>query len=256
MSGRVVGFSMKALPWRGNGRLYPGGGRRQAMLPVGRRFSTRSDRSCGGAASISGRLMNPAPDASHSRATDRCANRRRAITSSGRGGIREIEFLAQTHQLIHGGRIGRCGYGGPVRRWMRWRRRGGSAVKMPLLGEAYDGLRVIEHRLQMVADQQTHTLPSRYALDNVARLHGLGDGAALLAHLRHYTDAVAQRFDALLTEGDGPASPSRSTWQRWGRGKPDPELARRIEGWVDGRYQALRSPAAIAAWPVRPALIA
>ncbi len=175
----------------------------------------------------------------------------------GRGGIREIEFFAQTHQLIHGGRD----------RSLRVRRTRAaldalaaagriSGEDAAVLGEAYDGLRVIEHRLQMVADQQTHTLPSGDALDNVARLHGLGDGAALLAHLRHYTDAVAQRFDALLTEGDGPASPSVNA-VRDGAEAVDPELARRIEGWVDGRYQALRSPAAIAAFDaVRPALIA
>ena len=171
----------------------------------------------------------------------------------GRGGIREIEFFAQTHQLIHGGRD----------RSLRVRRTRAaldalaaagriSGDDAAVLGEAYDGLRVIEHRLQMVADQQTHTLPSGDALDNVARLHGLGDGAALLAHLRRYTDAVAQRFDALLTEGDGGAAIA----VQGADDAVDPELARRIEGWTDGRYQALRSPAAISAFDaVRPALL-
>ena len=43
-----------------------------------------------------------------------------------------------------------------------------------------DRLRTLEHRLQMVADQQTHAVPADpAALDNVARLDGLADGAAL-----------------------------------------------------------------------------
>ena len=101
----------------------------------------------------------------------------------GRGGIREVEFFAQTHQLIHGGRH-------PAVR-LRGTRASLDALAAAglidpadalVLGESYDRLRTIEHRLQMVADQQTHRLPADpAALDSVARLDGLPDGAALVA---------------------------------------------------------------------------
>ncbi len=125
----------------------------------------------------------------------------------GRGGIREVEFFAQTHQLIYGGRLP------PLRR------RGTRAALDALaeegivaaedaraLGEAYDRLRTIEHRLQMVDDRQTHSLPADpAALDNVARLDGLADGAALVAELRELCGAVAERYDSLLGDGEDAA---------------------------------------------------
>src|SRR5690606_20438941 len=79
-----------------------------------------------------------------------------------------------------------------------------------VLGQAYDRLRVIEHRLQMVHDRQTHALPESVAdLDNVARLDGLEDGQALVAELTALCRTVAERYDRLLGEGDAPA-PDRS----------------------------------------------
>src|SRR5690606_18596529 len=103
----------------------------------------------------------------------------------GRGGIREIEFFAQTHQLIHGGRH-------PAVR-VRGTRAALDALAAEgivspddavLLGESYDRLRTIEHRLQMVLDRQTHSLPvDPQALDGVARLDGLESGEALVEEL-------------------------------------------------------------------------
>ena len=168
----------------------------------------------------------------------------------GRGGIREIEFFAQTHQLIHGGRDPSL------------RQRGTRAALDALaiagvigagdaqvLGEAYDRLRVVEHRLQMVADQQTHSLPAGAALDGVAQLDGLADGAALVAELRGICGAVAGRYDAMLGAGES-ADPSPD------RAIPA-EVVRRAANWVDGRYRALRSEAAIGAFEaVRPRLLA
>jgi len=118
----------------------------------------------------------------------------------GRGGIREIEFFAQTHQLIYGGRVPAL------------RRRGTRAAldalaaeeiispeDAAMLGDAYDRLRVVEHRLQMIDDRQTHALPqTAAALDNVARLDGLADGSALLAELTQLCASVAGRYDGLL----------------------------------------------------------
>src|SRR5262249_35121326 len=78
----------------------------------------------------------------------------------GRGGIREIEFFVQTQQLSAGGRhselrghetLAMLGVLA-VREWI-------GADARDELTAAYQFLRALEHRLQMVADEQTHTLP-------------------------------------------------------------------------------------------------
>ena len=177
----------------------------------------------------------------------------------GRGGIREIEFFAQTHQMIHGGRRPEL------------RQRGTRAAldalaaaglidpaDALLLGTSYDRLRTIEHRLQMVADQQTHRLPlDPAALDNVARLDGLADGSALVAELAAISEAVGARYDALLAQhsADGSSIPVAAprggalTQQLGQLGFADPAaLATRIAGWRSGKVRALRSEAARAAF--------
>ncbi len=177
----------------------------------------------------------------------------------GRGGIREVEFFAQTHQLIHGGRD----------RSLRRRRTRTTLDALAAsgrietrtaeaLGTSYDGLRVIEHRLQMVNDRQTHVLPAGEALDTVARLHGLSDGAALVDHVRTLTAPVADAYDALLDE-DRISVARTAPHIEADEPPPDaplaPELLQRIDRWTDGRYQPLRSGAAIAAFEsVRPQL--
>ncbi len=171
----------------------------------------------------------------------------------GRGGIREIEFYAQTHQLIHGGRD-------PSLR-PRGTRPALDALAAAgiigtdtarILGEAYDRLRTIEHRLQMVGDQQTHRLPEGAALDAVARLDGLSDGAALVAELGAITAQVGEAYDALIAEDDGAggvAASGEALEQRLGElGFDDPaRLSERIASWSDGRIRALRSEPARAA---------
>lgn len=174
----------------------------------------------------------------------------------GRGGIREVEFYAQTHQLIHGGR-------NPALR-LRGTRASLDALAHAglidsddarVLGESYDRLRAVEHRLQMVADQQTHMLPlDPAALDGVARLDGLENGAALVAELSEITEAVGSRYDRLIArygEERGPASalaaPSGDALadQLAELGFADPAaLSARIEGWRSGKLRALRSEAA------------
>lgn len=187
----------------------------------------------------------------------------------GRGGIREVEFFAQTHQLIHGGR-------NPALR-LRGTRASLDALAAAgliaaedarVLGDSYDRLRTLEHRLQMVADQQTHSLPvDRAALDSVARLDGLADGAALVAELDGITEAVGQRYDRLIAQYTGKGSAVAVTAPRTGAalsaelerlGFPEPAvLAARIEGWRGGKLRVLRSEAARAAFDaVQPALLA
>jgi glutamate-ammonia-ligase adenylyltransferase len=176
----------------------------------------------------------------------------------GRGGIREVEFYAQTHQLIHGGRH-------PAIR-LRGTRASLDALAdadlidpedARVLGTSYDRLRTLEHRLQMVADQQTHSLPlDPNALDNVARLEGLESGAALVAELDQITEAVGQRYDRLIAQHGGeavaaisaPAGPALADeLARLGFADPA-QLEARIDGWRSGKLRALRSDAARAAF--------
>lgn len=181
----------------------------------------------------------------------------------GRGGIREIEFYAQTHQLIHGGR--------DVSLRVRGTRAGLDALAAAgwitaenalTLGEAYDRLRAVEHRLQMVNDRQTHALPDGAALDNVAQLDGLADGAALVAELTALTARTARIYEELIGQPEAEAAPApmpasalAHSLGEWGYPEPD-TLAERIESWRDGRHPAIRSPQAVAAWDrLAPALL-
>ena len=183
---------------------------------------------------------------------------------TGRGGIREVEFFAQTHQLIHGGRDRSLRVRG-TREALDALAVSGHipADEARMLGEAYDRLRVVEHRLQMVEDRQTHSLPAGDALDSVARLDGLADGTALVSDLAEITEGVARLYDTLIeTEAAEkttslPTAPDAMTEWLEGLGFSDPEsLARRIAGWRDGRYRALRSTAALDAFDaVLPGLI-
>ncbi|MBS0504528.1 MAG: glutamine-synthetase adenylyltransferase, partial [Proteobacteria bacterium] len=110
----------------------------------------------------------------------------------GRGGIREIEFFAQIHQLIHGGRDRNLRSQTTIPALEALAAAGLiGADEVAELAEAYRLYRTIEHRLQMVDDRQTHELPKdAAALDNVARLHGMADGAALTDLLRPHVEAV------------------------------------------------------------------
>lgn len=181
----------------------------------------------------------------------------------GRGGIREIEFYAQTHQLIHGGRDNSLRVRG-TRAALDALADGGwiTADNAAMLGEAYDRLRMIEHRLQMVNDRQTHALPEGEALDNVARLDGLADGAALVAELTALTNRTARIYEELIGPREAkpvpvamPASALAHNLAEWGY--PEAEvLAERIETWRDGRHAAIRSPQAVKAWDkLAPALL-
>ncbi|MAY19854.1 MAG: bifunctional [glutamate--ammonia ligase]-adenylyl-L-tyrosine phosphorylase/[glutamate--ammonia-ligase] adenylyltransferase [Erythrobacteraceae bacterium] len=172
----------------------------------------------------------------------------------GRGGIREIEFFAQTHQLIHGGRDRSLRVRGTRAALDALAGAGRiEADEARILGEGYDRLRVIEHRLQMVNDRQTHSLPEGDALDNVARLDGLEDGAALVAELTELTDRTGRIYEGLIGEEQRAVSAVPKASERAASldtlGFDNPEaLAARIEEWRDGRYASIRSPQALAAF--------
>lgn len=77
------------------------------------------------------------------------------------GGIRDIEFLVQCLQRLHGGREQWVRHGGTMIALFRLRDKGLlSDGEYARLAAAYEFLRFLEHRLQMDEDRQTHTLPS------------------------------------------------------------------------------------------------
>lgn len=162
----------------------------------------------------------------------------------GRGGIREAEFFAQVHQLIHGGRD--PGLRAPATRDALAALAGAGWIgedEAAALATSYTLLRTIEHRVQMVDDRQTHSLPTGVALDGVARLHGLEDGGALLGLLRPHVAATARIYDA-LDAGAPPALPRDGQALASMVGEA---AARIVVTWRGASYPALRSAAAQAA---------
>jgi glutamate-ammonia-ligase adenylyltransferase len=165
----------------------------------------------------------------------------------GRGGIREVEFFAQVHQLIHGGRDPSL-RSGNTREALRALAAANviEADVATRLDTAYILFRTIEHRLQMVEDRQTHELPkSPDSLDNVARLHGLPDSAALLDLLRPHVDWVGRNYDRLSPEkADASLSHDEDRLKQQlidlGFADPDTPIAR-IAHWRGGTIRALRS---------------
>ncbi len=172
----------------------------------------------------------------------------------GRGGIREIEFFAQTHQLIHGGRDASLRVRGTRAALDALARAGRIDVDTAtVMGDTYDRLRVVEHRLQMVGDHQTHSLPEGEALDSVAHLDGLPDGSKLVDELEELTARTAAIYDALIDEPthrtNQPPAPSERASRLEHLGFADAEdVARRVEGWRDGHYAAVRSTEALEAF--------
>ena len=177
----------------------------------------------------------------------------------GRGGIREIEFFVQTQQLVFGGR----------RPALRGRRTvemlGGlteegwiDAAARDELTSAYEFLRTIEHRLQMVRDEQTQRLPSSDdELEGFARFAGFATRAAFEAALLHHARRVQAHY-ALLFEaapdlsssvgdlvfsgtGDDPAT--LATLGQLGFREPE-RAVETVRGWHFGRRPAVRTPRA------------
>jgi len=175
----------------------------------------------------------------------------------GRGSIREIEFITQTLQLIHGGRDPLLRVRGTRAALDALARAGRiESGHAQILGENYDRLRVIEHRLQMVNDRQTHALPEGEALDNVAYLDGLKSGAALVEEVRTLTASTAEIYAEVIGEPvarapkTAPAPLAEQPVETLGSlGFDNAEaLAARVAAWRDGRYQTLRSTQALAAF--------
>jgi glutamate-ammonia-ligase adenylyltransferase len=174
----------------------------------------------------------------------------------GRGGIREIEFFAQTQQLIAGGRQPELRCPETLTALQRLEERAWITPSARReLDHAYRLLRAIEHRLQMLADEQTHTLPyEARRLEAFARFCGFADAEALAAGLtgalRHVESHYVRLFEhsPALTSGganmvfageaDDPATLAALAGMGYARAS---EVLALVRSWHHGRYPAVRT---------------
>ncbi len=118
----------------------------------------------------------------------------------GAGGIREIEFFVQAYQLLHGGHDRRLRLHNTLEALQALEAVGlVNARTRALLADAYLLLRKVEHRIQIVDDQQTHTLPADpEALAQLARSLGFASPDVLALHLQEAMGGVHEQFSNLL----------------------------------------------------------
>jgi len=174
----------------------------------------------------------------------------------GRGGIREIEFFVQTQQLILGGRDPGLRDPTTLGALKALQARGHvSAEAARDLAKAYRFLRTLEHRLQMMEDEQTHTVPkTRDGVAHTACFMGFADADAFAAALRAELETVQGHY-ARLFEREAPLASDAGnlvftgveddpeTLKTLGRmGFRDPaHVSGAIRGWHHGRIRATRS---------------
>jgi glutamate-ammonia-ligase adenylyltransferase len=174
----------------------------------------------------------------------------------GRGGIREVEFFVQTQQLIAGGRQTDLRIRQTLSALKRLVERGWIKPQIEAdLARAYVYLRTIEHRVQMVADEQTHQLPEgETELEAFARFAGYAGTPELSTALLAVLETVQRHYAALfedspdLTRGghnmmfageaDDPATVE--ALGKLGFSQPTQVVAT-VRGWHHGRYPAVRS---------------
>jgi glutamate-ammonia-ligase adenylyltransferase len=174
----------------------------------------------------------------------------------GRGGIREIEFFAQTQQLILGGRDPSLRSRETLPALDALAARGLVAKSAATeLKAAYLFLRRLEHRLQMIDDEQTHTIPkSPEGLAHVACFAGFATvedfSRALTRELETVQDHYARLFEReqelsgtegnLVFTGVEDDPDTIATLKRMGYRNPE-HVARAVRGWHHGRIRATRS---------------
>ena len=177
----------------------------------------------------------------------------------GRGGIRDIEFFVQTQQLIFGGKRPALRGSRTVPMLRRLRVEGciGRHVEDDL-GKAYAFLRGIEHRLQMLDDRQTHTIPAgKDALERFARFCGYASAAAFSGVFERSCRLVAHHYSLLFENapklghaggdlvftGIGDDLGTLRTLEKLGFRAPE-RVAATVRGWQAGLRPAVRSPRA------------
>ncbi|HUN45135.1 MAG TPA: bifunctional [glutamine synthetase] adenylyltransferase/[glutamine synthetase]-adenylyl-L-tyrosine phosphorylase [Stellaceae bacterium] len=173
----------------------------------------------------------------------------------GRGGIREIEFFAQTQQLIWGGRLPAVRVAGTCAALTALAEIGRvTPAAAEEMTQAYQFLRRVEHRLQMIEDQQVHSLPTDEAgLAKIATFLGYRSVVDFRAELLHQLATVEGQYAHLFEESPSLSGPGNlvftgseddpdtlSTLRGLGYGDPSAAAAI-VRGWHHGRYRAMRS---------------
>ncbi|MEP0519063.1 MAG: bifunctional [glutamine synthetase] adenylyltransferase/[glutamine synthetase]-adenylyl-L-tyrosine phosphorylase [Hyphomicrobiales bacterium] len=174
----------------------------------------------------------------------------------GRGGIREIEFFVQTQQLIAGGRNPRLRNRKTLKGLNALMEIGW--VEKPVLEDlssAYEYLRQVENRIQMMDDEQTHIVP-----EDDGKRHALSvlSGAATLASFdekliktfqtvqRHYAELFEENSGSdtvagnLVFTGDADDPATLETLSNMGFQQPSLAVST-ISGWHFGRIAATQS---------------
>jgi glutamate-ammonia-ligase adenylyltransferase len=175
----------------------------------------------------------------------------------GEGGIRDIEFLVQTLQLVYGGRDPTLRE--PTTLGALERLAGAGHLEREAatsLSGAYRFLRRAEHRLQMVADRQTHTLPDKPpALEHFAIFMGYPDALGFADDLGVHLETVRAHCADLFVSTPS-AEIDIAPFDLSGPGDVDPDAVARIRSlgfdepgrilsaaraWQAGRPRALRT---------------
>jgi glutamate-ammonia-ligase adenylyltransferase len=175
----------------------------------------------------------------------------------GRGGIREVEFFVQTQQLIAGGRQPELRVSETLVALERLEQRGWITGNVGReLAASYCFLRTVEHRLQMIADEQTQTLPAdTNKLACVAHFCGFADFGAFAERLTAELERVQAHYVRLFEHspeltrgganmvfaGEADDPDTIETLNNMGYLRAADVVAA-VRGWHHGRYPAVRTP--------------
>ena len=160
----------------------------------------------------------------------------------GPGGIREIEFIVQTFQLVRGGQS-------PALRERSLLQALPQLARMNLLGTdavdvlegAYRFLRTLENRLQAMNDQQTHDLPSDPTARSIlAYSMGARSGDELAANLSRQRELVEAQFARLVFDERGQFSDGTAA-ESWGSAWERGDLLEALEAASIGEARAVSS---------------
>jgi glutamate-ammonia-ligase adenylyltransferase len=178
----------------------------------------------------------------------------------GEGGIREIEFLVQTLQIVWGGRDPTLRIKPTLPAMIRLVETGHlEEIAREQLACAYRFLRQVEHRIQMVNDRQTHNLPEQPdEMEHIARFMGYADAPAFALDFLRHVDVVRTNYRSVFehvpdtpgTEAAGPdldfrgddPEPAATVGILAAMGYHDSRrIVAAVRQWLAGHVRALRS---------------
>jgi glutamate-ammonia-ligase adenylyltransferase len=159
----------------------------------------------------------------------------------GRGGIREIEFIVQTLQLIHGARHPFLQEPSMLRALRALRELDLLPREDVLaLDNAYRFLRRVEHRLQIEAEQQTHAIPNEAdPLSRLARSLRFSSVSDFTAALHNRMGSVRSIFQRIISAS--PAQPAKITVEFFKDAKQAEKALRELERGSTSFHVATRT---------------